>query len=62
MVIPQVTDIFAFLYNTEVGMDIARINDEKPDISDLLNIINRRLAANGRCCIGGSFVIRSKTR
>ena len=32
-------------------MDIARINDEKPDISDLINIINRRLAANGRAAL-----------
>ncbi|SHL15639.1 hypothetical protein SAMN05216428_101269 [Nitrosospira sp. Nsp11] len=32
-------------------MDIAKIKDENPDMSDLINIINRRLAANGRYCL-----------
>jgi hypothetical protein len=43
-------------------MDIARINDKKPDISDLINIINRRLAANGRCRIETRLSSGSKTR
>jgi hypothetical protein len=43
-------------------MDIAGINDENLDISDLINIINRPFAANARCCIEARLSSGSKTR